>query len=371
MSVSNIRVGIISANWGAYAHLPAWRSIPGVEVVGICTSRRETAEAAANRLGVPKAFWDYREMAVDPDIDLIDCGTRPNIRHEMVLSALRAGKHVYNGIPFAASLAQARELHDAWCASGLVGCVDAFIPWIPAHRLLKEMVDDGFLGRPFGGSLRFHLSLFNQPRLSFPFNWFAQSGQGVSALRNLGSHALHFLVHLFGDVAEVMAHDSQVLAEWRFEDNSVVQPETNDLAHVTLRFANGMVMQVQLSWSVVGATGWSFEAFGSAGHLMTTAPEFPTTRDTRVFAAKLGEGALQPVDVPERLYLNDGLGIDREVEPQASHPMALMMSEMVAAIRHGGHCAPDFAQAWHVERVLEAARLSHEKGSWIALADVQ
>ncbi len=34
-----IRVGIISANRGAFAHLPAWRSIDGVEQVAICTSR--------------------------------------------------------------------------------------------------------------------------------------------------------------------------------------------------------------------------------------------------------------------------------------------------------------------------------------------
>src|SRR5690349_16226809 len=96
-----LRVGIISANWGALAHLPAWRAVPGVEVVAICTSRRETAEAAAKKYGIERAFWDAQLMTADPDIDIIDCGTRPILRHAMVLSALRNGKHVYNGIPFA------------------------------------------------------------------------------------------------------------------------------------------------------------------------------------------------------------------------------------------------------------------------------
>ncbi len=45
-----LRVGIVSAGWGAFAHLPAWRAIPGVEVTAICTSRQETAEAAQVRL---------------------------------------------------------------------------------------------------------------------------------------------------------------------------------------------------------------------------------------------------------------------------------------------------------------------------------
>ena len=42
-----LRVGIISAAWGTFAHLPAWRAVPGVEVTAVCTSRQETAEAAA------------------------------------------------------------------------------------------------------------------------------------------------------------------------------------------------------------------------------------------------------------------------------------------------------------------------------------
>ena len=56
--MKTLRVGIISANWGAMAHLPAWRGVPGVEVTAICTSRRETAEAAAARFGVARPFWD-------------------------------------------------------------------------------------------------------------------------------------------------------------------------------------------------------------------------------------------------------------------------------------------------------------------------
>ena len=143
-----MRVGIMSANWGAFAHLPAWRSVPGVEVVAICTSRRETAEAAATRCKIASPFWDAQAMAAHPDIDILDCGTRPSVRDPVVAHALRNGKHVYNAIPFATDIDRARELRDIWKASGKVGVVDAFSQWLPAHRLVKEMLADGFLGRP-------------------------------------------------------------------------------------------------------------------------------------------------------------------------------------------------------------------------------
>src|SRR5687768_17279605 len=99
-----LRAGIISANWGAFAHLPGWRSLPGVEVTSISTSRQETAEAAAARGGIAQPFWDAQAMIRSGEIDIVDCGTRPSVRHPMVLTALQNGVHVYNGVPFAANI---------------------------------------------------------------------------------------------------------------------------------------------------------------------------------------------------------------------------------------------------------------------------
>ncbi|WP_380780842.1 Gfo/Idh/MocA family protein [Sphingomonas sp. R86520] len=115
-----------SARTGAYAHRPAWESIDGVEVTAICTSRRETAEAASARLNIPRAFWNAEEMAADPDLDIIDIGTRPDLRHAMVLAALRNGKHVYNGIPMAKDIDDARDMHRAWQTAGTVCVADCW-----------------------------------------------------------------------------------------------------------------------------------------------------------------------------------------------------------------------------------------------------
>ena len=365
-----LRIGIISANWGAFAHLPAWRAVPGVEVVGICTSRRETAETAAQRCGIPRAFWDAEAMIADPGIDIIDCGTRPSIRHPMVLSALHHGKHVYNAIPFAPDLQAGRSLHDAWRHSGKVAIVDAFSQWIPALHLAREMIDGGFLGQPFGGSCFFNLSLFNQPQPQFPYNWFAQSGLGVSAMRNLGSHALHLLVYLFGEVEQLVADDSQLLHEWRFPDGSVVHPETNDFANLILRHTSGMTMQLQVSWSATVGRGWHLEAFGSKGRITASDPSFPTSQNTTLSAGTIGSKTVDPVEVPDRLMRPTDINIGPDAFPQAAHPMAISMQRMVRAIHGDGPATPDFAQAWHVERILEAARLSSQERKWIGLDEI-
>jgi predicted dehydrogenase len=364
-----LRVGIVSAAWGGFAHLPAWRAIPGVEVTAICTSREESARAAAERLALPRAFWNAEQMCADPDIDIVDLGTRPSVRLPMVLAALAQGKHVYNASPHAPDWAGARQIDAAWRASGSVGVVDAFAQWLPAHRQMKAMVDQDYLGTPLGGICHFNISLFNQPIKQFPYNWFHQEGLGVSAVRNNGSHALYTLLHIFGPIAELVADDSQVLKTWRFPDGDSITPETNDFANVILRFASGLTMQMQISWSMTLHDGWLIDVFGEKGRLVASSPTFPTARDCVLRGGQLG-GTLEEIAIPQGFRTVEGIALDWQSEIQPSFPMALSMHAMVEAIHGRGQPAPDFAQALEVERLQEAIRLSSAERRWIRVADI-
>jgi predicted dehydrogenase len=364
-----LRVGIVSAGWGAFAHLPAWRALPGVEVVAICTSRQATAEAAAARYGIARPFWDALAMCADPDIDLVDLGTRPVVRKPMVLAALAHGKHVYNASPHASDWASAKEIDAAWAKSGTVGVVDAFSEWIPAHAQMKAKLDDGYVGTPLGGSCRFNISLFNAPSRAFPFNWFGEGGQGVSAVRNNGSHMLYMLRHLFGPVVELVADDCQVLREWVFPDGGVTVSETNDFANVILRFASGLAMTMQISWSMTLHNGWAIDVFGDKGRLVAESPTFPTSRDCVLRGGGLG-GAMEGIALPDALEPVPGIALDWQSDPQPSFPMACSMQAMVAAIRGEGAASPDFATALEIERLQESIRLSSAERRWVAVDDV-
>ena len=370
-----LRVGIISANWGVSAHLPAWRANDGVEVVGICTAHQETAEKAAAANDIPRAFWDYRQMVTDPDIDIVDVGTRPNLRYEMCLAALEAGKHVYDGIPFCDSLEHAREVHAAYRHAGTVAVVDAYSQHLPPIAFAKELVDSGAIGDLYSVSCSLQLSLFNHQVSTFPYNWFWNRSAGCSALRNLGSHAINVLHALFGEIDSVVGQDEMCLKEWRFVDNGdTIQPQVEDTANVLLRFRNGGIGSLHPAWCAIGGRGFTLDAFGSKGRLLLDGPGMPGN-GTKVYLAKLGEMSASEVPVPERFYRRDGVSMTGEPTstPYGWGPqfaMAVNFRGMIDAIRKGGQAQPSFSQAFHTHCAIEAAHLSAVERRWVDVAEV-
>ncbi|WP_429579505.1 Gfo/Idh/MocA family protein [Paraburkholderia youngii] len=111
-------------------HGSAWRLLPDVEVAAVCTAHRETAEAAAKAFGVPRAYWDVADLVADPTLDIIDVGSRPSYRYDMVMAALNAGKHVYDALPFAVDTEHALAQSELAAKKGLVGVVDAQFRWV-------------------------------------------------------------------------------------------------------------------------------------------------------------------------------------------------------------------------------------------------
>ncbi|MCX7805670.1 MAG: Gfo/Idh/MocA family oxidoreductase, partial [Planctomycetota bacterium] len=88
--------------WG-YANLPFFFDpVPlGTEFIGVCTSRRETAEKARAVAPFSLATTNWQELVADPRIGILHC-CAPNALHAgFLLEAIAAGKHVYTEKPLA------------------------------------------------------------------------------------------------------------------------------------------------------------------------------------------------------------------------------------------------------------------------------
>lgn len=368
-----LRVGIVSANWGVHGHLPAWRGLPGVEVTAICTAHKDTAEKAAASFGISRAFWDYRKMMTDPDIDIVNLGTRPALRYDMAMRALDAGKHVYNSIPFAMNLQESHALVKAQRAARLVGQVDAQFQWVPAITRMKELIDEGFLGDLFAVTCNLHIQLVFNQSPEFPYKWLAVAANGASGLRNMGAHSLHTLVYLFGDIEEVVGQYATFKKEWIGTDGTVIRPQTSDTATVLLRFRNGGMGQMCPSWAVADATGLFIEAFGSKGRLVVRSVGFPGARNTKLYAGEATRHDAhveREVDIPARLLHITGSNLSPDDPNKVALVMGRAFNDMLRAIRVGGEAEPSFATAHHVQQVMEAIHVSQARRAWVHVDEV-
>src|SRR5215218_1385554 len=90
--------------------IPAMQRAESCKVVAIASRSLDKARAAADQLGIAKAYGSYEELLADPDVDAI-YNPLPNHLHvPWTAKAAEAGKHVLCEKPLALSAAEARSL---------------------------------------------------------------------------------------------------------------------------------------------------------------------------------------------------------------------------------------------------------------------
>lgn len=378
-----LRVGIISANWSLKVHGAAWQRMEGVELAAICTAHQETAEKAARDYNIPKAYWNHEEMAADPDIDIIDVGTRPSFRFPMVMAALRNGKHVYDALPFAMTSADAIAMRDAQIAAGVVGVVDAQFRWSPPALQMKAMIDDGFIGRPLGFNVQLMLPLVEHAGKPYPYSaysehtdpyyWLADKKSGGSAWRNFATHALLFLTHLIGPVEEATGMLTTGLPQWHLPNGDILEPETHDLGSATLRMENGAIGSLQAGWCVPDTEGWRVEIWGERGRLLLVDNSFGNLMTAKLYAgdARLltyGARTCEEVAIDPAYYSVPNMQ-EPSNAPRDFVAMDWMFSSMIDAIRKGLEGSPSFSEAAAVHQVVEAVEHANAERRWVRVAD--
>ena len=109
--MDRIRIGIAGAGKIVRdEHVPRFRAIEGVDLVGVANRTRASSERAAAELGLGRAYADWGELVEDPDLDAVLVGTWPYLHAPVAVAALEFGKHVLTEARMAASADAARSM---------------------------------------------------------------------------------------------------------------------------------------------------------------------------------------------------------------------------------------------------------------------
>src|SRR5688500_15725657 len=80
------------------------------EILAVCCADPEIAKAAADKFGITKTYYEYKQLLEDPEIDAVSIATPNKYHKEPTIDALRAGKHVLCEKPLAMNADEAREM---------------------------------------------------------------------------------------------------------------------------------------------------------------------------------------------------------------------------------------------------------------------
>src|SRR5438876_3604903 len=134
-----LAIGLIGYNFMGKAHSNAWRQVPhffdlpaAVRLKTICGRNRTKVKKAAAKLGWEDFVTDWRRVADDPKIDIVDICT-PNDSHcEIAIAAARAGKSILCEKPLARNVAEAEKMTRAVKKARVVNMVCHNYRRIPA-----------------------------------------------------------------------------------------------------------------------------------------------------------------------------------------------------------------------------------------------
>jgi predicted dehydrogenase len=143
------------------------------------------ARAAAEILGIPRAYGSYEELLADPDIDAIYNPLPNNMHVPWTIKAAEAGKHVLCEKPISLTAAEAESLLAVQARTGVkIGeafMVDCHPQWIRLRELLSE-------GRI--GELRAISGVFSYYNVN-PANIRNKVDVGGGALMDIGCYMVH------------------------------------------------------------------------------------------------------------------------------------------------------------------------------------
>lgn len=148
MAEQSVRVAIVGAGANTRTrHIPGFRAIAGVEIVGLVNRTRESSERVARECEIPRVYPDWQALVDDPGVDAVCIGTWPDMHCEVTCAALAAGKHVLTEARMARNLAEARRMQAAALAHP--GQVSQIVPspfGLVQDRFVRALIDQGYLG---------------------------------------------------------------------------------------------------------------------------------------------------------------------------------------------------------------------------------
>ena len=249
-----IGVGMLGYAFMGKAHANALKKLPymiypppAVPKLAAIAGRSEAkVREAARRYGFAKAYTDWRAMLDDPEVQVFDNAGPNDLHAEPNIAAAQAGKHVISEKPLGRNAEECKLMWEAVKKAPVKHQVAFNYRFVPAVRLIRNLIDAGKLGRIY----HFRAAYLQEWIASedFPMVWRLESKHaGSGALGDLGSHIVDLARYLVGEPKSLMARTETFIKQRKDARGKLRKVDVDDAFQAIIEYRNGAVGTLEAS----------------------------------------------------------------------------------------------------------------------------
>jgi predicted dehydrogenase len=256
----------------------------------VCSIPISAARDFALKYDIPKYTDNIKEAIEDNETEVVIVALPNYLHKDAILMACQAKKHILCTKPLALNASEAREVLDAVEKAGVFHGYLEDLVYTPKTLKAIELVRNGSCGRILWTRSR---EAHSGPHSA----WFWDKKQsGGGALVDMGCHCIEIGRSFIGK-------DIKPVEVMCWADTQVKPIEAEDHAIALIKYENGAISQVEVSWNFRGGMDLRDEVSGTEGtirldHWLRTGFEVFTTGSTDKYVSEKTEsdaGWLFPV----------------------------------------------------------------------------
>ena len=258
--MEQLRVGVIGVGWFGTVHCRAIADHPQLKLAALCDASEERLAQMAREHGVARTCTDYRELAEDPEIDVLAVVTPWDHHAAPTLAGLAAGKHVLVEKPMASTVEDCRRMCDAARDSDAILMVGHICRFNPRYVSAKREIDAGRIGKVVAINARRNV----------PAKWVTEQLETIGPILHTCSHDTDTMLWLTG--ASVVSVYAQTVNSLGLKHD--------DVAQLMYRFDSGASALYEGAWCMPEGSPFDLDermsVIGTEGfvHIQDTFPDF-------------------------------------------------------------------------------------------------
>jgi len=323
------KIGIIGAGGIAKQHAWGYQKCADAEMVAVCDTDKERAEAFAKEMNIPQVFTDYKEMLKKADIEGVSV-CLPNFLHGPVtVDALNAGKNVICEKPLAHTVKDGVKMVETAKKNKKILALGFHQRFRGETLALKKFIDEGALGNVYYAKAAY------LRRVGIPAwgQWFClKDKSGGGPLIDIGVHALDLTLYLMG-FPEPLSVSASTYAEIGTQGlgfwGKPCKFDVEDLGVGLVKFKNGATLLLEASWALNTQDESYIKLMGTQGGAILDPPTIFKNQDNILTDTKVYFNKTEPYNLEIANFIE---AIREKKAPMATGDQGLVSLKILEAM---------------------------------------